>query len=120
MKHIVRFSVCLAALFLFAGKISAQNSAYWENEAKKALAKADRTINYYNKQLKVFSPQEMRMMRNNDPRFIQIANKKTQRLDAAQRQYETHYNKQWARSFNTFNSGPRYVLDRYGRYVPVR
>jgi hypothetical protein len=113
MKKIITSAAFFAALFLFAGNTSAQNSAYWEAEANKAIAKADRAINYYNKQLNVFSPQEMQMMRNNDPRFIQIANKKTQRLDAAQRQYEAHYNKQWVRSFNTFNT-PRYVRDQYG------
>jgi len=119
MKNIVLFSACLTAFFLISTQGSAQNSAYWEKVAQQALAKTDRTINHYNNQLKVFSPQEMQMMRNNDPRFTQIANRKTQRLDAAQRQYETHYNKRWSQSFNTFNSSPRYVRDRYGRLVRV-
>lgn len=113
MKKIITSAAFFAALFFFTGNISAQNSAYWEAQANKLIAKTDRTLNYYNKQLNVFSPQEMQMMRNNDPRFVQVANKKTQRLDAAQRQYEAHYNKQWARSFNTFNT-PRYVRDQYG------
>lgn len=115
MKNLLFSAASFAAFFLFAGQVTAQNSAYWENEAKKALAKADRSIEHLNKQYKVFSPQEMKMMYNNDPRFIQLANKKTQRMDAAQRQYESHYNKNWSKSFNTFNNGPKYVRDQYGR-----
>lgn len=119
MKNVLLSAASFAAFFLFAGQVSAQNSAYWENEAKKALAKADRTITHYNNQYKVFSPKEMQMMKNNDPRFIQLAQKKTQRLDAAQRQYESHYNKRWAQSFNTFNSGPKYARDQYGRVYRI-
>lgn len=119
MKNVLISAASFIAFFLFTTQVSAQNSAYWENEAKKALAKADRTIEHYNKQYKVFSPQEMKMMKNNDPRFIQVANKKTQRMDAAQRQYESHYNKNWSKSFNTFNSGPKYAYDQYGRVYRI-
>lgn len=108
MKNILFYAALFLACFVSANRASAQNSAYWEKVAQKALASTDRTINYYNKQTKSFTPRELQMMRNNDPRFIQIANRKTQRLDAAQRQYGSYYNKQWSRSFNTFNSRPTY------------
>jgi hypothetical protein len=104
---------------------AAQNKAYWENEANKAIAQADRVINNLNQKTNTFSQQELQMMRSNDPRvqqqFQQLAAAKRQRMDAAQKQYEAHYNKQWSQSFNTFNTPqPKYyVRNAAGQYIPV-
>lgn len=119
MKNIALFAAFFAVLFLAANNASAQNSAYWNKQAEIAVAKADRVINHYNKQYKVFSPQEMRMMRTDPKKFTQLANKKTRRYEAAGRQYDAYYNRQWAESFNTFNT-PLYRYDRHGNRVRVR
>ena len=126
MKNFFQFAAIIALFAITTSNATAQNKAYWENEAKKALAQADRVINNVNKTTRTFSPQELQMMRSNDPRvqqqFIQIANAKKQRMEAAQKQYEAHYNKQWAQSFNTFNSAPKrayQVKNAAGQWVTV-
>lgn len=131
MKNVFKFAAIIIALFAITStnataQSTAQNKAYWENQAKIALAQADRVINNVNKKTNTFTPQQLQMMRSNDPRmqqqFINEANAKTQRLAAAQKQYEAHYNQQWAQSFNTFNSTPKrayQVRNAAGQLVTV-
>jgi hypothetical protein len=113
MKNVFQFTaLILAFVAITASNMTAQNTAqnkaYWENEAKKALGQADRVINNVNQKTHTFTPQELQMMRSTDPRvrqqFMALNAAKQQRMTAAQQQYEAHYNQQWAQSFNTFNS----------------
>ena len=113
MKKVFQSTVIFLAVMAITAvkttaQTAAQNKAYWENEAKKALGQADRFIDGMNQKTNTFSPQELQMMRSNDPRvrqqFIELNRAKQQRMAAAQQQYEAHYNQQWAQSFNTFNT----------------
>ncbi|HMQ60232.1 MAG TPA: hypothetical protein PKE06_06145 [Flavilitoribacter sp.] len=109
--------------FLFAATLTmnaqSSNKAYWEKQAEKLIQKSDRMINHYNKQLKVFSPQEMKMMKTNPKKFIQVANAKTRRYDAAIKQYKSYYNDNWAKSFKAMTPTTRLVKDRYGNIYEV-